>query len=108
MPGRGEAGGGAGGDCSLKCPPPVEAGSEVEEAQTGITPQSEEMLLNVNNYIHLSVGPSVVDSLLQVPHLLLPANHRDCLDIDIVHTGNTAAPAHSPLTPLHIIRVNIH
>ena len=34
MPGRGEAGGGAGGDCSLKCPPPVEAGSEVEEAQT--------------------------------------------------------------------------
>ena len=50
MPGRGEDDEGDGGGCSLKCPPPVEAGSEVEEAQTGITPQSEEMLLNVNNY----------------------------------------------------------
>ena len=41
MPGRGEAAGGAGGaggDCSLKCPPPVEAGSEVEEAQTENSP----------------------------------------------------------------------
>ena len=34
MPERGEAGGGGGGDCSLKCPPPVEGGSEAEEAQT--------------------------------------------------------------------------
>ena len=38
MLGRGEVGGGAGGDCSLKCPPPVEAGSEVEEAQTETNP----------------------------------------------------------------------
>ena len=58
VPGRGEGDGGDGGGCSLKCPPPVEAGSEVEEVQTGITPQSEEMLLNVNNYtITWVLGP---------------------------------------------------
>ena len=40
MAGRGEPAGGAGGggDCSLKCPPPVEGGSEVEEAQTENSP----------------------------------------------------------------------
>ena len=38
MPGRGEGGGGGGGDRSLNCPPPVEAGSEEEEAQTENTP----------------------------------------------------------------------
>ena len=39
VPGRGEGGGGGGGDRSLNCPPPVEAGSEEEEAQTENTPR---------------------------------------------------------------------
>ena len=39
--------------------------------------------------MYLSVGPSVVDD------VLLPPHHGDCLDVDVVHTGNTgtAVPA---------------
>ena len=39
--------------------------------------------------MYLSVCPSVVDD------VLLPPHHGDCLDVDVVHTGNTgtAVPA---------------
>ena len=47
--------------------------------------------------LNLSVGPSVVDGLLEVRHILLPADHRDCLDVDVVHAGHTAVPGHRPL-----------